>query len=59
MCGENNMEIYITICKINSQWKFAVWLRELKSGLCNNLEGGMGRKVGVRFRGRGHMHTYG
>ena len=38
MCGESNMEIYITICKINSQWKFAVWLRELKQGLCDNLE---------------------
>ena len=26
------METYITICKINSQWEFAVWLRELKTG---------------------------
>ena len=33
------MEPYITICKTDSQWEFAVWLRELKSGLCNNLEG--------------------
>ena len=24
--------------KIDSQWAFAVWLRELKLGLCNNLE---------------------
>ena len=24
MYGENNMETYITICKIDSQWKFAV-----------------------------------
>ena len=24
MYGENNMEIYNTICKIDSQWKFAV-----------------------------------
>ena len=24
---------------IDGQWEFAVWLRELKSGLCNNLEG--------------------
>ena len=22
--GENNMEIHITICKIDSQWEFAV-----------------------------------
>ena len=32
------METYITICKIDSQWEFVVWLRELKLGLCNNLE---------------------
>jgi len=24
MYGESNMEIYITICKIDSQWEFAV-----------------------------------
>ena len=36
--GESNMEIYITICKIDSQWEFDVCLRELKQGLCINLE---------------------
>ena len=46
------METYITICKIDSQWEFVVWLRELKLGLCNNLErwdeegGGKGVQVG-------------
>ena len=25
--------------QIDGQWEFAVWLRELKLGLCNNLEG--------------------
>ena len=39
MYGKNNMETYITICKIDSQWEFAVWLRKLKHGLCINLEG--------------------
>ena len=39
MYGESNMETYITICKIDSQWEFAVRLRELKQGLCINLEG--------------------
>ena len=29
---ESNMEIYITICKIDSQWKFALCHRELKQG---------------------------
>ena len=39
MYGKSNMETYITICKIDSQWEFAVWLRKLKQGLCINLEG--------------------
>ena len=39
MYGESNMEIYNTICKTDGQWEFAVWLRELKQGLHNNLEG--------------------
>ena len=39
MYGESNMETYITICKIDSQWKFSVCLRELKQGLCIYLEG--------------------
>jgi len=43
MYGESNMETYITICKIDSQREFAVWLRELKQGLCINLEGLRGR----------------
>ena len=49
MYGKSNMETYITICKIDSQWKFAVWLRKLKPGLCINLEEwdgvGNGREV--------------
>ena len=44
--GESNMEIYITICKIESQWEFAIWLRELKPGLCNNQEGWDGEEDG-------------
>ena len=36
MYGESNMETYNTICKIDSQWEFAVWL---KQRLCDNLEG--------------------
>ena len=39
MYRESNMETYNTICKIDSQREFAVCLRELKQGLCNNLEG--------------------
>ena len=39
MYGKSNMETYITVCKIDSQRGFAVWLRKLKQGLCVNLEG--------------------
>ena len=38
MYGKSNMETYITIYKIDSQREFAVWLRKLKQGFCNNLE---------------------
>ena len=60
MYGENNMETYITVCKIDSQWVFAVWLRKLKQGLwCQ--PGGVGW-VGSwegDSKGRGYMYTYG
>ena len=46
MYGETNMETYITICKINSQWEFAVWLRKLRQGLCVNLEEWDGERDG-------------
>ena len=39
MYGESNMETYVTICKMDSQREFAVWLRKLKQGLGINLEG--------------------
>ena len=38
MYRKSNMETYITMCKIDIQWKFAVCLRKLKQGLCINLE---------------------
>ena len=43
MYGKNNMETYTTICKTDSQWEFAVWLRKLKQGFCINLEGWDGK----------------
>ena len=57
MYGESNVEIYITVCKIDSQWEFAVCLRKLKQGLCINLEGGMGREMGGRFK-REEIYVY-
>ena len=36
---EQHGNMYITICKIDSQRECAVWLQEPKLGLCNDLEG--------------------
>ena len=58
MYGKSNMATYITICKIDSQQEFAVWLRKLKQGLCINLEGWDGEGDGRGSRGRGYMYTY-
>ena len=46
MYGESNMETYNAICKIDIQWEFSVWFRELKLGLCDNLEGWDGEADG-------------
>ena len=54
MYGKSNMETYITICKVDSQGEFAVWLRKLKQGLFVNLEGWEGVS-----KGRGYRYTYG
>ena len=50
MYGKSNVETYITICKIFSQWEFAVWLRKLKQGLCINLERWDGEGDGREFQ---------
>ena len=52
MDGKSNMETDITICKIDSQREFAVWLRKLKQGLCINLERWDG-EMGGRFQREG------
>ena len=53
MYGKSNMETYITICKIDNQKEFAVWLRKLKQGLWINPEGwdGEGDRREVQKRG--------
>ena len=55
-CMERITETHITVCKIDSQREFAVWLRKLKQGLCINLEGWDGEGVS---KGRGCLYTYG
>ena len=51
------METYITICKIDNQWDFALWLRKLKQGLCINLEG-WGGEGGGREVQKGGVNVY-
>ena len=55
MYGESNMETYITICEIDSQWESALWLRELKQGLWDNLEGWDGEGGGKKVQDGGDM----
>ena len=60
MYEKSNMETYIAICKIHSQWEFAVWLRKLKQGLCINLEGvGWGREREGGSKWRDYMYIHG
>ena len=55
MYGESNMETYSTMCKIDSQWELAVWLRKLKQGLCINLEGWDGEEDGREVQKGGNI----
>ena len=49
------METYITICQIDSQREFAVWLRKLKQVLCINIEGWGGVGDGKEVQKRGDI----
>ena len=51
---EYHWHIYITICKIESQWEFAAWRRALDPALCDRLE--RWNVVGGRVS---HMRTCG
>ena len=55
MYGKSNMETYITMCKIDSQQEFVVWLRKFKHGLCINLEGWDGEGEGREVQKGGDM----
>ena len=56
MRGKSNMEIHITICKVDSQGVFAVWLRKLKQGLFINLEGWDGEEDGREVQEGGDVY---
>ena len=53
--GESNMKTYTTICKMDSQWEFAVCLRELKQVLYINLEGWDGKGGGKEVKEGGDI----
>ena len=55
MHGKSNMETYITICKIDSQREFAVWLRKPKQGLCIKLAEGNGEGDGREVQKAGNI----
>ena len=55
MYGKSNMETYITICKIDSQWEFAVWLRKFKQGFYIYLKGWDRKGDGRDVRKRGDI----
>ena len=63
MYEKSNVETYITICKIDSQWVFAVWLRKLKTGALYQPKGmrcrGRWEEVSKVSKGSGYMYTYG
>ena len=44
MDGESNMETYIIICEIDSQWEFSVCLREFKWGFYQPSRMGLGER---------------
>ena len=58
MYGESNMETYNTICKIDSQREFTVWLRNSNRGSVSTLRDGWGGRWGGVSKGRGYMYTY-
>ena len=55
MHGKSNTKTYITICKMNSQREFAVWLRKFKQGLCIILEEWDGEGDGREFQKGGDI----
>ena len=58
MHEKSNMETHITICIIDSQGEFAVWLRKFKQGLCINLEGWNGEGDWREVQKGGDIYIY-
>ena len=51
--GKSNMETYITIRKIDSQWGICCMAKKLKEGLCINIERWDGEGDGREFKREG------
>ena len=50
MYGKSNMETYITICKIDSQWGICCLAQETQIGALHQNRGG---RIGGRFKREG------
>ena len=48
----------LIICKIDSQWEFAIWLRKLKQRHCIHLEGWDGEGDGREVQSGGDICTH-
>ena len=58
--GESNMETYITMCKMDSQWGTCCMSQETQTGALHQPGGvGWGGIWEGGSEGRGYMHTYG
>ena len=53
MYGKSNMESYIAMCKIESQWGFAMWLRNSNRDSVSTQRGVMEREMGGKFKREG------
>ena len=59
MYGKNNMETYITICKIDSQWDLLYGSGNSNRGSVSSSRGEMGREMGGRFKREGiYVHLW-
>ena len=59
MYGESTMEAYITTCKIENQWEFAVCLGTQTGALHQPRGVGWGGRWEGGSRGKEYMYTYG
>ena len=50
--------VVLSTLKIDSRWEFAVWLRELKQGLCNNLNRWDGEGDGRELQEGGDIYLW-